>query len=75
MHNVKSRAMYGIDVMLSEDGTPVLLEATFNPEQSYNVTVKEGLVDSLFGLMFLGEEGEKEGSAWQWERVRPSMRQ
>ncbi|KAJ1461015.1 tubulin-tyrosine ligase family-domain-containing protein [Pelagophyceae sp. CCMP2097] len=64
-HHAQSRALYGVDVILRDDGTPVLLEITWCPDQTFNQKIKQKLCERLFDLLFFDEHSD-------WERVRPA---
>ena len=51
----KARAMYAVDVMINPDGSPMMLEVQASPNFEHQAGFEEGFIDSLFALLFLGE--------------------
>lgn len=50
-----SRALYGVDVMLTEECWPKLLEVTFGPGVERPMASDPAFFDKLFGYCFRGE--------------------
>lgn len=55
MFNRKSRAMYGIDVMVNADFTPQLLEINFCPDCKRATVQFPPFTDDIFGCLFFGD--------------------
>eukprot|EP00759_Apiculatamorpha_spiralis_P048440 PhF_6_TR43641/c0_g1_i1/m.67060/K16609/TTLL12; tubulin--tyrosine ligase-like protein 12 len=55
MHNNKFRAMYGIDVMITNELNPVILEITFSPDITRACLLESEFCNDVFRCLFLGE--------------------
>jgi hypothetical protein len=56
IHNEKSRACYGIDIIVDEDLNPYILEVTFQPEFAYICELFPNFLSQICRCMFLGED-------------------
>ena len=47
--------MYGVDVMVTEDGDPKILEVTFQPDCKRACEFNKDFMNEVFGCLFLNE--------------------
>jgi tubulin--tyrosine ligase-like protein 12 len=56
MHNEKSRAIYGFDIMLDEDCVPKVLELNYCPDCKRATVQFPSFTNDIFSCLFLGEK-------------------
>jgi tubulin--tyrosine ligase-like protein 12 len=51
----RSRAMYGVDVMITDDFQPKILEVTFSPDSGRACKFNPNFFNEVFGCLFMND--------------------